>query len=93
MLCKQTVSVRSPYRRMTSVTSGRGSVGYGPFLRYQAERIPLCDPIARAAVGRDPVCQVCEFLVYYRKGQEKDETDRLVAIRTLMFPRGSNPSS
>jgi len=60
MLHGSTVSAVASCGRMTSVTFEHGSVGYVPFHRYQAERIPLGDPIFQAAAARDPVCQVCK---------------------------------
>lgn len=93
ILRERTVNTLPYSGRVTSITFERVSVECVPFLRYRVERIQPGDPIVRVAIKRDPMCRVCNPFVGCQKNRVDGITDRFVAMRTLMFPRGSNPSS
>jgi hypothetical protein len=61
-------------------------------LRYLAEKILSAGPGDLVAAGRDREYQVCKE-VSWREEHIQKRIYLLVAINTLIFPRGSNPSS
>jgi hypothetical protein len=69
-----------------------GCEGCEPALRYLAKKILSAGPGDLVAAGRDRGYLVCTE-VSRRKELGNKNVYRLVAINTLMFPRGSNPSS
>ena len=88
----QDVKIPEAKEKKVYVTCERGCGEYGHVPHCRVTRTPLCGRAAQVAKVQDPVYQVFH-LFQEIFGETNELTDRFVAISTLMFPRGSNPSS